>query len=119
MARSRRGVGPGGPHFFEEIRLGHPGDHEIKPEEIRVDPRREERDVVALDRCPHLWLQRIAVEDLLPVGAVFLAERSGALQIEEELAQPIVSHGHYFAMSVALLFRSPIPGGSAEPTRRA
>src|SRR5438874_1326284 len=99
MARPRRRVGPGGPHFFQEIGLGHAGDHKIKPEEVRVDPGCEERDVVALDRRPHLGLQGIAVEDILPVGAVFVAERSGALEIEEELAQPIVSHGRYFAMS--------------------
>src|SRR5712691_9088227 len=93
MARPRRRVGPGGPHFFQEIRLGHSCDHEIEPEQVRVDPRREERDVVALNRGAHFGLQGIAVENLLPVGAVFVAERSGTLEIEEELAQPIVSHG--------------------------
>src|SRR2546428_1082167 len=93
MARPRRSVGPGGSHFFQEIRFGHSGDHEIEPEQVRVDPRREEGYVVALDRGPHFGLQRIAVENLLPVGAVLLAERRGALKIEEELAQPVVSHG--------------------------
>src|SRR5256885_14064269 len=107
MARPRRGGGPGGPHFFQEIRLGHSRDHEIEPEEIRVDPGREERDVVALDCGTHLGPQRIAVEDLLPVGAVFVAERSGALQIEEEFAEPIISHGRYFAMSAAATVSSP------------
>src|SRR5258705_222233 len=92
MARPRRGVGPGRPHFFQEIGLGHSGDHEIEPEEIRVDPRREEGHVVALDRGPHLGLQGIAIEDLLPVGAVLIAELGGALKIEKELAQPVVSH---------------------------
>src|SRR5713101_3458949 len=48
----------------------------------------------------YFGLQGIAVEDLLPAGAVFLAERSGTLKIEEELAQPVVSHIRYFAMSV-------------------
>src|SRR5207244_7818277 len=101
MARSRRGVGPGGSHLFQEIPFGHSGDHEIEPEQVRVDPRREEGYVVALDRGPHFGLQRIAVENLLPVGAVLVAEHRGALKIEEELAQPIVSHGRYFAMSAA------------------
>src|SRR2546423_15691935 len=101
MARPRRSVGPGGPHFFQEIRLGHSRDHEIEPEQVRVDPRREERDVVALDRRPDLGLEGIAVEDLLPGGAVFAAERRGALGIEEELAEPVISHGRYFALSAA------------------
>src|SRR5712691_6998329 len=97
MARPRRSVGPGGSHFFQEIRFGHSGDHEIEPEQVRVDPRREVGYVVALDRGPHFGLQRIAVENLLPVGAVLVAEHRGALKIEEELAQPIVSHSRYFA----------------------
>src|SRR5437763_8878569 len=104
MARPRRGVCAGGPHFFQEIRLGHSRDHEIEPEEIRVDPGREERDVVALDRSTHLGLQGIAVEDLLPVGAVFVAERRGALQIEDEFDEKIVSHGRFYAMRVQLIF---------------
>src|SRR5205823_6204957 len=115
MARPRRGVCAGGPHFFQEIRLGHSRDHEIEPEEIRVDPGREERDVVALYRSTHLGLQGIAVEDLLPVGAVFVAERSGALQIEEEFGEPIVSHGRYFAISASLLFCPVIAGQRHEP----
>src|SRR5258706_15430979 len=92
MARPRRRVGAGGAHFFQEIGLGHSGDNEIEPEEIGVDPRREEGHVVALDRGPHFGLQGIAVEDLLAVGAVLIAELGGALKIEKELAQPIVSH---------------------------
>src|SRR5712692_521446 len=93
MARSRRGGGPGGPHFSQEFRFGHSGNHEVEAQKVRVDPRSEERDVVALDRGAHFGLQGIAVEDLLPAGPVFLAERGRTLKIEEELAQPIVSHG--------------------------
>src|SRR6266853_1473680 len=93
MARPRRRGRSGGPHFSQEIRLGHSGDHEIETQKIRVDPRREEGHVVALDRGTHLGLQGIAIEDLLPVGAVLVAEHGGALKIEEELAQPVVSHG--------------------------
>src|SRR6266699_4983316 len=93
MARPRRRGRSGGPHILEEIRIGHSGDYEIETQKIRVDPRREEGHVVALDRGTHLGLQGIAIEDLLPVGAVLVAERRGALKIEEELAQPVVSHG--------------------------
>src|SRR6266853_6028661 len=118
MARPRRRVGPRRPHFFQEISLGHSGDHEIEPEQVRVDRRREEGDVVALDRAAHLRLERIAVEDLLPVGAVLVAELRGALKVEEELAQPVVSHGRYFAMSAALLFRSLISRERHEPHRQ-
>src|SRR5258708_40147018 len=118
MARPRRGVGPGRPHFLQEIRLGHSGDNEIEPEEIRVDPRREEGHVVALDRGPHFGLQRVAVENFLPVGAVLIAERRGALKIEKKFAQPVVSHGRYFATSAALLFRSLISGERHEPHRQ-
>src|SRR6266850_3595984 len=118
MARPRRGVGTGRPHFSQEIGLGHSGNHEIKSEEIRVDPRREEGYVVALDRGPHFGLQRIAVENLLPAGAVFVAERRGTLEIEEELAQPVVSHGRYFATSAVLPFRPLISGERYESHRQ-
>src|SRR5258708_25448161 len=77
MARPRRGGGPGGSHFSQEIRLGHSRDHEIEPKQVRVDPRREEGHVVALARGPHLGLQRIAVGNLLPGAALLLAEASG------------------------------------------
>src|SRR5260370_20251105 len=93
MARPRRRGSSGGPHFSQEIRLGHSGDNKMETQNIRVDQRREEGHVVALDRGTHLGLQGIAIEDLLPVGAVLVAERGGALKIEEELAQPVVSHG--------------------------
>src|SRR2546430_17170020 len=88
MARPRRGVCAGGPHIFQEIRLGHSRDHEIETEGIRVDPGREERDVVALDRNTHLGLLGIAIEGLLPVWAEFLGALSGALQVAEECADP-------------------------------
>src|SRR6266446_8176130 len=100
MARPRGGGGPGGPHPFQELRFGHAGNHEVEAQKVGVDPRSEECDVVALDGGAHFGLQGIAVEDRLTVGAVFLAERSGTLKIEEELAQPVVSHERYFAMSV-------------------
>src|SRR5712691_2556684 len=99
MARPRRGGGPGGPHFSQEFRFGHAGNHEVEAQKVRIDPWREECHVVALDRGAHLWFQWIPVEDLLPVGAVLFAERSRTLKIEEELAQPVVSHGRYFATS--------------------
>jgi len=46
-----------------------------------------------LDRGAHLWRQGIAVENCRPVDAILCAERRGALKIEEELAEPVVSHG--------------------------
>src|SRR5260370_42638314 len=54
MARPRRGGGPGGSHFSQEIRLGHSRDPQIKPKPARVDPRREEGHSVALDPAPPL-----------------------------------------------------------------
>src|SRR2546428_9617505 len=111
MARSRRGGGPGGPHFSQEFRFGHAGDHEVETQKVGVDARSEERDVVALDGGAHFGLQGIAVEDLPPVSPVFLAERSGTLKIEEELAQPVISHERYSAMSEG--------GGRNRPRARA
>src|SRR6266508_2289282 len=99
MARSRRRCGPGGPHPFQELRFRHAGNHEVEAQKIGVDARSEECDVVALDGGAHFGLQGIAVEDLPPIGPVFFAERSGTLEIEEELAQPVVSHERYFATS--------------------
>src|SRR5438128_12361988 len=93
MARPRRGGGPGGPHFSQEFRFGHAGNHEIEAQKVGVDPRSEERDIVALDGGAHLGLQGIAVEHLPPVGPVFFAARSGAREIAEELAQAVACHG--------------------------
>src|SRR5574342_653426 len=101
MARSRRVGGPGCSDLLQELGFWHAGHHEIEAQQIGVDPRREEGDVVALDRGPHLGLEAIAIEDLLAIGAVFLTKRRRALQIEEKLAQPVISHGAYFAMSMA------------------
>src|SRR6267378_3815564 len=92
MARSRRGLGAGVAHFLQEFGLGHAGDDEVEAQQIGIDPRGEEYHVIALGRLAHLGLQRIAVQDLLPAGAVLLAQWRGALKIEEKLAQPIVSH---------------------------
>src|SRR5258708_38852781 len=92
MARPRRRGRSGGPHFSQEIRLGHSGDHEIETQKIRVDPRREEGHVVALDRGTHLGLQGIAIENLLPLGAALFAERRGGLKLEDELAHHAGSH---------------------------
>src|SRR5689334_13299725 len=93
MAGPRRRLGARVAHLCEELGLGHAGDDEIEAQQIGIDPRREENDVVALDRLAHLGLQGIAIEDLLPVGAVLGAQGRGALEIEEKLAQPVVSHG--------------------------
>src|SRR5882672_8569095 len=93
MAGPSRRFGSGVAHLFQELGLGHPGDHEIEAQQVGIDPRGEEDHVIALDRLAHLRLEGIAVQNLAPVGAVLFAERSGALEIEEELAQPIVSHG--------------------------
>src|SRR5882672_467642 len=93
MAGPRGVLGAGVAHLGEEFALGHAGDDEIEAQEIGVHARREKNDVVALHRLAHLGFQGIAVQDLFPVGAVFRAEGRGALEIEEKLAQPIVSHG--------------------------
>src|SRR4051812_15768048 len=93
MTGPRGGIGAGRAHLAEELRVGHAAHDEIEAQQIRVDPRREERHVVLLHRRAHLGLQGIAVQDFPAVGAVFGAERGRALQVEEELAQPVVSHG--------------------------
>src|SRR5258705_9811047 len=111
MARSRRGLGAGVAHFLQEFGLGHAGDDEVETQQIGIDPRGEEYHVIALDRLAHLGLQRIAVQDLLPAGAVLLAQWRGALKIEEKFAQPIVSHA-------SILPCCPVPA-SGERTSRA
>src|SRR4051812_33689760 len=93
MAGPRGGIGAGRAHLAEELRVGHAAHDEIEAQQIRVDPRGEERDVVLLHRGAHLGLQGIALQDLAAVGAVLGAQRRRALQVEEELAQPVVSHG--------------------------
>src|SRR3954470_13995252 len=93
MAGPRRGVGAGGADLRQELALGHAAHHEVEAQQVRIHARREEGDVVLLDRRAHLGLQRIAVQDFRAVRAVLGAERRGALKIEEELAQPVVAHG--------------------------
>ena len=57
----------------EELVLGHAGDDEVEAQQIGIHPRREEHDVVALDRLAHLGFQGITVQDLLAVRPVFRA----------------------------------------------
>src|SRR5262249_25448488 len=93
MAGPRRRLGAGAAHLREKLALGHARDDEVEAQQIGIHPRGQEHDVVALDRLAHLGLQWIAVEDLLAVRTVLRAEGRGALQVEEKLAQPVVSHG--------------------------
>src|SRR5690348_16216808 len=92
MARPRGGFRSGIADLLQELRLGHPDDDEVEPQQVGIDPRREEHHVVALDRLAHLGLQGIAVGDLRASGAILRAQGRGALEIEEQLAQPVVSH---------------------------
>src|SRR5262245_50408296 len=92
MAGPRRGFRAGVAHLGEELPLRHPADDEVEAQQVGVDARCEEHDVVALDRLAHLGLQGVAIEYLLPVRAVLGAQRRRALKIEEKLAQPVVSH---------------------------
>src|SRR5215470_17277461 len=93
MAGPRRGLGASAAHLREELVLGHAGDDEVEAQQIRIHPRRQKYDVVALDRLAHLGLERVSVQYLLAVRAILLPEGRGALQIEEKLAQPVISHG--------------------------
>src|SRR5262245_4330136 len=92
MAGPRGGFGSGVAHLLQELGLRHSRDDEIESKQVGIDPGGEKYDIVALDRLAHLGLQGVAIEDLPAVGAIFLAERRGALKIEEKLAQPVVSH---------------------------
>src|SRR5882672_2313458 len=110
MAGPRRRFGSGAPDFLQELRFGHAGDDEVEAQQVRIDPGGEKHHVIALDCLAHLGLQRVAIEDLLAVAAVFDAQGRGALEVEKKLAQPIVSHG-------AILPRCPAPA-SGERTSR-
>src|SRR4029077_5478583 len=71
MAGPRRRFGPGVPDFLQELRFGHAGDDEVEAQQVRIDPGGEEHHVIALDCLAHLGLQRVAIEDLLAIAAVF------------------------------------------------
>src|SRR5437660_3825257 len=75
----------------DEFVVLHADGEEVVAQEIRIGARREERHVVLGDGALHALIERIAREDSFARRAE-LGRRRGRLQVEEELAQPIVAH---------------------------
>src|SRR5216684_2937864 len=76
----------------DELGLRHAADLEIEAQQVGVDQRRDRADVVVLQRRAELRLDLVAVEHGRHVGAVFRRELRVVLQIEEQLAHPVIRH---------------------------
>src|SRR5438128_11887896 len=79
----------------DELVVLHAGGEEVVAQEIRVGARREKRHIVLGERALHALVKRIAREHLVALGAE-LRDGGGRLQIEEELAEPVVAHHSAF-----------------------
>jgi hypothetical protein len=77
----------------DEFRLRHAADLEIEPQQVGVDQRRDDADIVRQQRFADLRLDLVTVNDAAHVGAVLRGELRIVLQVEEQLAQPVVRHG--------------------------
>src|SRR5437763_1789183 len=75
----------------DEFVVLHAGGEEVIAQEIRIGARREERHVVLGDRPLHALIERVARQHFFPLAAE-LRRRRRRLQIEEQLAQPVVTH---------------------------
>src|SRR3974390_150475 len=76
-----------------ELRLRHSAHLKIKAQEIGVDERRKAGDIVVKQRLANVRLDLVAVDDRAHVGAIFAGEPRIMMQVEEQLAYPIVRHG--------------------------
>src|SRR5262249_39876294 len=76
----------------DELAFRHATDLEIEAQEIRVDQRRDLAHVVFQQRLADVRLDLVALEHCGHVGAIFGGKLRILLQIEEELAHPVIGH---------------------------
>src|SRR6185436_5519550 len=75
----------------DELVILHAGGEEVVAQQIGIGARGQERHVVRGDRLLHALIERIARQHPVALGTELGAQR-WRLQIEEQLAEPIVAH---------------------------
>src|SRR6516164_6302526 len=88
----RRGRLPYRAQLRYELGLRHLAHLKIEAQEIGIDQRGQLADVVLKQRLADLRLDLIAVDDCRHVGAILFGEFCVMLQVEEQLAYPIIRH---------------------------
>src|SRR6516165_5387607 len=95
-------LGPGSPGFARlglermqarhEFLLRHAADLKVKPQQISVHERSKDRDIVLDERLAHGRRDLIAIDHARHVHPEIRRKPCIVLQVEEQLAQPIVGH---------------------------
>src|SRR5262245_1373140 len=83
----------------DELAFWHAADLEVEAQQIGVDQWSDLTDVVFEQRLANVRLDLVAREHGGHVGAIFCGELRILLQIEEQLAHPVIGHrrsGAYF-----------------------
>src|SRR6516162_2404929 len=75
-----------------EFLLRHAANLKIKPQQISVHQRSKDRDIVLAERLAHRGRDLVAVDHACHVPAEVRRELFIVLEVEEQLAQPIVGH---------------------------
>src|SRR5262249_41681033 len=92
-----------------ELALGHAADLEVEAQQIGVDQRRKRSDVVDEQRPSHVGLDRVAVDHAGHVGTIIRRQLGVLVQVEEQLAHPVVGHRWSSAVTSAWPASVPIP----------
>src|SRR5436190_13870710 len=76
----------------DELGLRHAADLEVEAQEIGVDQRRDRADVVVEQRLAQFRLDLVAADYSGHVDAILRRQLRVVLEVEEQLAHPIVRH---------------------------
>src|SRR5262245_8002139 len=76
----------------DKLAFRHAADLEIETHEIGVDQRRDLANVVLDERLADVRLDRVALEHGRHIGAILRRQLGIVLQIEEQLAHPVIGH---------------------------
>src|SRR5262249_8188277 len=72
--------------------LRQAADLEVEAQQIGVDERRDLPDVALEQRLADVRLDLVAADDARHVGAIFSRQLRVVMQIEEQLAHPVIGH---------------------------
>src|SRR5262245_31214346 len=81
----------------DELGLRHAADLEVEAQQIGVNQRRDLADIV-LEQClADVRLDLVAANDARHVGAIFSRQLRVVMQVEEQLAHPVIRHRVFLA----------------------
>jgi len=76
----------------DELAFRHAADLEVEAQEVGVDQRRDLAHVVLEQRLADVGVDLVALEHGGHIGAILRRQLRIVLQVEEQLAHPIIGH---------------------------